>query len=95
MVSNYDEWVEGFRNHGSVRKSYSCIGTTVYTEPGNKQAISVILEWTDKEKMQQFGGSDELKSAMKHSGVVSPPDVSFSDTTIDVSSLAFQIKTDS
>lgn len=95
-VADYDKWVAGYKEHSSARKDFTCVGTSVYTEPGNKQNITIVLEWTDKSKMQEFGSSDALKNAMQNAGVVGPPEMNFSDSnTFDVSSLAFQFKTDS
>ena len=80
-VSSFDGWKPGFVNHADVRKAHSCVGTKVYTEPGNKNKISVVMVWTDKEAMQK-------------AGVTGPPEVSFQETEFDLSSLELQFETD-
>ena len=93
-VTNYDTWRPGYEGHADVRKSYSCIGTKVYTAPRDKNKITLVIEWSDAGKMEEFGNSDELKEAMKKSGSTGPPDVAVSDTNnFDVSGLDFQFET--
>ena len=93
-VKDFDVWKPGFVNNADLRKSHSCTKTRVYTEPGNKNIISVVMEWADKDQMKKFGESPALKEAMKHAGVVSPPEVAFQDNDFDVSNLEFQFETD-
>ena len=93
-VKSFDGWKPGFVNHADVRKAHSCVGTKVYTEPGNKNKIIVVMVWSDKGEMEKFGSSSELKEAMQKAGVTGPPQVSFQETEFDVSSLELQFETD-
>lgn len=96
QVADQDKWVSGFKEHSSARKGFTCVGASVYTEPGNKQNITIVLKWSDGSKMQKFGSSNTLKNAMKNAGVVGSPEMDFCDTnTFDVSQLEFQFLTDS
>ena len=94
-VIDFEKWSKGYKDNGSFRKSYSCIGTKVYTEVGNKNRVTAIMEWSDKGKMEQFGQSPGLKEAMKHAGVTSPPDLSFSETNdFNLSNFELQFETE-
>ena len=94
-VTDFDKWSKGYKDNDSLRKSHSCVGTKVYTEAGNKNRVTAIMEWSDKVRMEQFSQSPELKQAMKHAGVTSPPEIGFSETNnFDVSSLELQFETD-
>ena len=94
-VKDFETWSVGFKNHADFRKNLSCVGAKVYTEQGNKNIITIIMEWSDKAKMQQFGQSDELKAVMKNAGVIAPPEIKVSDKNdFDVSKLELRFTTE-
>ena len=93
-VKDFDAWKPGFVAHSDVRKDHTCQKTRVYTLPGDKNKISVVMEWADKSRMEAFAGSDSLKEAMKNSGVISPPDIAVQEFDFDLSGVELQFETD-
>ncbi|MBU0690215.1 antibiotic biosynthesis monooxygenase [bacterium] len=73
QVKNFEEWFPFFKEHASFRQAAGCQGAEVFTDPNDRNNVTVLLTWENAETAQKFAGSSELKEVMKKAGVLSAP----------------------
>jgi heme-degrading monooxygenase HmoA len=76
-VADYGKWKPVFDSHASFRSQNGSKGGTVFQNANDPNDVFILLEWESLESLQKFSQSDNLKEAMKESGVVGMPEVYF------------------
>jgi hypothetical protein len=78
LVEDYANWREGYDKHVAARQASGATGEAyVMRNVDNPTEITVILGWSDLEKARLFAKSTSLKEAMRNSGVIGQPEISF------------------
>ena len=74
-VKDFEKWFPFFKEHASFRKSAGCKSAEVFTDPKDRNNVTVLMSWEDEPTAQKFAASSELKEVMKKAGVMTAPDV--------------------
>ena len=81
-VADFDTWKAGFDAHKDSRLAAGGTGTEyVMQNAEDANEVVMLLEWSDLDKAKAFSGSDDLKEAMRKSGVTGPPDIRYLNMT--------------
>jgi hypothetical protein len=51
----------------------------VFRSTEDPNDILILFDTSDRRRAEEFGGSDDLKSAMQNSGVIGQPEIRFAD----------------
>jgi heme-degrading monooxygenase HmoA len=78
-VEDYAKWRPAYDEHGAARQASGCRGTHVFRNAEDPNEIVMLLEWDDLENARQLIQSEDLREAMKRSGVTDQPDIYFLD----------------
>jgi heme-degrading monooxygenase HmoA len=78
-VEDYAKWRPAYDEHGAARQASGCKGTHVFRNAEDPNEIVMLLEWDDLENARQLIQSENLREAMKRSGVADQPDIYFLD----------------
>lgn len=78
-VADFKTWKPVYDQHESVRKQFGCKKSEVFTNTQNPNEVLVTLDWDTKEQAIKFGQSPSLKEAEERGGVISVPEVSFTE----------------
>ena len=76
-VADYNRWKEAFDAHLGVRKAAGETDYRVLLSVEDPREVTLFFDWGSLERARRFAGSDDLKEAMKHAGVVGDPDIRF------------------
>jgi len=60
-----------------VRKAAGETDYRVLLSVEDPREVTLFFDWDSLERARRFAGSDDLKAAMKHAGVVGDPDIRF------------------
>jgi heme-degrading monooxygenase HmoA len=74
-VTNFEEWKKGFDSGESLRQQNGIKTHGVYNSVDNRNRVTVITEFPNKEAVQGFISSPNLKADMEKAGVVGAPEV--------------------
>jgi heme-degrading monooxygenase HmoA len=78
-VADFDKWKVVFEEVEPFRKQLGSSGSYVFRNHKNPNEVLVITDWDNKEQGLKFGNSPELKNAMERAGVISAPEIIFSE----------------
>ncbi len=78
-VADFNKWKIVFEEIEPFRKQLGSSGSHVFRNNVNQNEVLVITDWDNKEQGIKFGQSPELKNAMERAGVISAPEISFSE----------------
>jgi len=78
-VADYDTWKAGFDEHGATRREYGLTDAGLYRDVDDANNVTIVLTTDDVGRAREFVGSDDLRETMQRVGVVSQPDVWFTD----------------
>ena len=78
-VSDYQVWRSVYDAFGPERKAMGVTADAVYRSTDNPSDITVWHDFADLPTAQSFVASDRLKQAMGNAGVVSEPQVWFTN----------------
>ncbi|MHA2169944.1 MAG: hypothetical protein ACXAB7_08630 [Candidatus Kariarchaeaceae archaeon] len=76
-VGDYDQWKSGFEKNQELRKSYGSRGALAFSNPENRNEVTVIIKGMNKQSMQRARESGDFQRAMKDNGIVGEPSVRF------------------
>jgi len=76
-VANFTKWDAVYESKDSLRNAYGITKFHLGRGMDDSNTVVVIDKISDVQKAKDFGASPALKAAMKESGVVGPPTVSF------------------
>ena len=72
-VNDYGAWRAVYEEVEPLRQQYGCHGAEVFTDPSDKNDVTVLHRFPSVEQAQGFAGSGELKEAMGRAGVSGAP----------------------
>ena len=78
-VADFKTWKPVYDGHAAVREQFGCKKADVFTNIQNPNEVLAVFDWDTKEYAIQFGQSSSLKEAEERAGVISKPEVSFSE----------------
>jgi quinol monooxygenase YgiN len=78
-VADFEKWKVVFEEVEPFRQKMGSSGSHVFRNHSNPNEVLVITDWDNKEQGMKFGDSPELKEAMQRAGVISAPEISFSE----------------
>ena len=78
-VADFVKWKAVYDGLDPIRKQFGITKAEVFKNANDANDILVIHEWDNKEQAMKFMGSQDLKNAMAHGGVLSTPEVNFAE----------------
>ncbi|MGH7687325.1 MAG: hypothetical protein ACREN2_10980 [Candidatus Dormibacteria bacterium] len=78
-VQNYEAWRPLFEEHGTVRRQYGGLGHQIDRVEGDPNDLVIVLTFRDLEGARGFVADPSLAETMQHAGVISKPEIWFSD----------------
>ena len=74
-AENFEKWMASFNTEESVaaRKTTGETSHRLFRSVDNPNTIVALWEWDSHENLRKFALSDELREAMKESGVIGIP----------------------
>ena len=72
-VEDYGAWRTGYEAVEGLRQQHGCTSAEVMVDPGDKHDVFVLHRFPTLEQAQAFAGSNDLREAMGHAGVVGAP----------------------
>jgi uncharacterized protein (DUF1330 family) len=85
-VEDIAKWKPVFEEAASLRKTYGSISAQAFSKADSKNEISVLLRFESREKAGQMFQSTEFREITKRGGMVAPPEVTFLNEVITLSS---------
>ncbi len=82
-VKDFDKWKKMFVDHKDERKEAGSKGAKIFTNPQDKNEITVLMEVDNLEKFKKFMDSPDLKEKMKDSGMIGPPEITVLEHSFD------------
>jgi heme-degrading monooxygenase HmoA len=76
-VKDFAMWKKAYDSMASLRASKGAISDMVFHDAGDKNKVTVILNWDSLDKAKNYAQSPELKEAMMEAGVEGPPQITF------------------
>ena len=76
-VEDYNKWKPVFDGHASFRAEMGSKSGKVFHNADNPNEIFILFEWDSIESAKKFSQSENLKEAMKNSGVIGMPEIHF------------------
>lgn len=80
-VADFDKWLAGFEAHDSMKLAHGIHNYVIGRGVKDPNMILVATKVDDMEKAKAFGKSADLKKAMKESGVLGTPVMSYTIMT--------------
>lgn len=78
-VADFGKWKKVFDDHEATRKSYGAKKSEAFTNSDNPNEIIAVIQWDSKEQANNFMEKSDLKSIMELGGVLTAPEVNFSE----------------
>lgn len=78
-VADFNSWKKVFDDAEPIRKKYGSLGSDVFRNNSNQNEILIITYWNSKDDGEKYSHSPELKNAFKDGGVLTAPEVRFSE----------------
>lgn len=78
-VANFDNWKTVYDSMHPHRKSFGCTAEYVFRNNENPNDVLIITDWENKDQAMQYGQTPDLKEAMKNAGVLTAPEINFTD----------------
>ena len=78
-VRDYGAWRPAYDAHEAARRAAGLTNGRVFRSTEDPNDILILFDTSDRRRAEEFGGSDDLKSAMQNSGVIGQPKIRFAD----------------
>ncbi|MEO7307327.1 MAG: hypothetical protein ABIR78_01030 [Ferruginibacter sp.] len=78
-VANFGKWIVGYEAGDSMRLAYGLHNFVLARGVKDSNMVMVVVKMDDAAKAKEFAASPSLKDAMKKSGVVGMPTISYID----------------
>ncbi|MHA2334344.1 MAG: antibiotic biosynthesis monooxygenase family protein [Candidatus Hodarchaeales archaeon] len=72
-VTDFDEYKKIFDANVKMRRSAGSKGARLFTNPRNKNEITLLIEWKTLENFQAYRETDAFKKSIKEGDLVSSP----------------------
>jgi quinol monooxygenase YgiN len=76
-VANFEEWKKVFDSMDKVRKEHGFTGSTVHRDATDPNIVVIVNHVRSLEGAKKYGGSQQLRDAMAHGGVLGMPEINF------------------
>lgn len=81
-VEDLEKWKPVFEEAAALRKNFGSMGVRAFSKAGSPNEVTILGEYSDKEKAMQMFQSQEFRDATTRAGVKSPPEVTFLDEVV-------------
>ena len=78
-VRDYGAWRPVYDAHAAARTAAGLSNGRVYRSAEDPNDILLLFDTADRRRAEEFGRSDDLREAMRNSGVVGQPEIRFAD----------------
>ena len=78
-VTDIARWRPVFEELESALHAHGCLGSQLFRNADNPNETLILLAWDDLERARLYAQSDDLREAMRRSGVADEPDLWFLD----------------
>jgi hypothetical protein len=78
-VRDYEAWRPAYDAHEAARRAAGLTNGRVFRSTEDPNDILILFDTSDRRRAEEFGGSEDLKSAMQNSGVIGQPKILFAD----------------
>jgi hypothetical protein len=78
-VRDYAAWRPAYDAHEAARRAAGLTNGRVFRSTEDPNDILILFDTSDRRRAEEFGGSEDLKSAMQNSGVIGQPKLRFAD----------------
>jgi hypothetical protein len=78
-VRDYAAWRPAYDAHEAARRADGLTNGRVFRSTEDPNDILILFDTSDRRRAEEFGGSEDLKSAMQNSGVIGQPKIRFAD----------------
>ena len=78
-VADFAKWKSIFDEHDSTRKSFGAKKSEAFTNSANPNEIIAVIDWDNKGQAIDFMEKSNLKTIMENGGVLTAPEVNFSE----------------
>jgi hypothetical protein len=78
-VRDYAAWRPAYDAHEAARRAAGLTNGRVFRSTEDPNDILILFDTSDRRRAEEFGGSEDLKSAMQNSGVIGQPKILFAD----------------
>jgi len=85
-VEDILKWKSVFEEAAALRKIYGSMSAQAFSKVENKNEITVLLHFETREQAEQMFQSTEFREVTKRGGMVAPPEVTFLDAVVTLSS---------
>jgi hypothetical protein len=79
FVRDYAAWRPAYDAHEAARRAAGLTNGRVFRSTEDPNDILILFDTSDRRRAEEFGGSEDLKSAMQNSGVIGQPKILFAD----------------
>ena len=80
IVRDYGAWRLAYDAHEAARAAAGLTnGRVVYRSAEEPTDILLLLDMADRQRAEEFGRSDDLRTTMQNAGVVGQPEIRFAD----------------
>ena len=74
-VKDFAAWKPVYDKHAAARKAAGLTKDHVLQSVDDRNAVTIVMDFSDASKAKAFAASADLKAAMKLAGVVGKPDI--------------------
>lgn len=85
-VEDVSIWKAVFEEVAALRKKYGSMSAQAFQKADSKNEITVFLRFESREKAGEMFQSTEFREVTKRGGMLAPPEVTFLDEVITLSS---------
>jgi quinol monooxygenase YgiN len=78
-VTDIARWRPVFDGLEGTLHAHGCLGSQLFLNADNPKETLILLTWDDLERARLYAQSDDLREAMRQSGVADEPDLWFLD----------------
>jgi hypothetical protein len=78
-VRDYAAWRPAYDAHEAARTAAGLTNGRVFRSAEDPNDILILFDMADRRKAEEFGRSEDLRSAMQNSGVIGQPKILFAD----------------
>ena len=72
-VNDYNSWLKAFEAHEPARREAGVKAAAVWQAADNPNNVFILMEYENRERIERFAASEDLKQAMLQAGVKGAP----------------------
>jgi hypothetical protein len=76
-VADFAQWKKVFDSMTTLRRQHGWLGHIVLRDAQDPNVVMIVNRVKDLDGAKRYGGSQELKTAMKDAGVQGAPEITF------------------